>query len=259
MSSLFLSKNLKYLRIKEKYSQELLADKLGVTRGQYKEYELNTFPKPDMLFALADFYNVSLDQLLRVDLEAEAIEKEKNSRKSISELKTKEGKILVVTIDGFGRENVEFVPIKAKAGYLEGYSNPLFVESLPKYRFPHLPIGTYRAFEIQGDSMPPVSDKSIVIGRYIENANLIKNLDTYILVTKEEGVVYKRVINKSRTQQQLVLISDNPYYAPYTIPTQEVHEIWAYHCHVAFDGDNSSQKHVLKEIMNMANEITLED
>ncbi|MDX2189935.1 MAG: LexA family transcriptional regulator [Bacteroidota bacterium] len=249
MSSTFLSKNLKYLRLKAKYSQEIAAEKLGTTRGAYKDYELGTFPKPEMLLQMADFYAISLDQLLRTDLEMLDMQAAHQKTMSLNELKRNNQKVLVVTVDSQDKEYIDFIPEKAKAGYTTGYANPEFVGTLPKFRLPQLPVGTYRAFQIQGDSMPPVTHQSVVVGKYVDDVSNIKNLSTYVIITLNEGIVYKRVMLGS---DKLLLISDNPEYKPYSIATSEVMELWAYHCHISYDGNNTANKALLQEFLNIA-------
>ena len=53
-----------------------------------------------------------------------------------------------------------------------------------------------------------------------------KNGKTYVLVTKNDGIVYKRVFNYITERGKLFVVSDNQNYKPYDIPIQEVMEIW---------------------------------
>jgi len=80
---------------------------------------------------------------------------------------------------------------------------------LPKLNLPFLSSNTtYRAFEITGDSMLPVPSKSIVIGEYVADLSHIKNGEAYIIITKEEGIVYKRVYNFLKESNGILLVSD---------------------------------------------------
>jgi hypothetical protein len=40
---------------------------------------------------------------------------------------------------------------------------------MPKFYLPMFKQGTYRAFEIKGDSMLPILSGTIIIGEYLEN------------------------------------------------------------------------------------------
>ena len=118
--------------------------------------------------------------------------------------------VLAITVDSNNKENVELVSHKASAGYLSGYQDTEFVKDLPKISMPVLPKNkTYRAFEIQGDSMLPVQPGSIIFGEYVENIGSVKNGKLYILVTKQDGIVFKRVFNFTKDEGKLLLVSDN--------------------------------------------------
>jgi phage repressor protein C with HTH and peptisase S24 domain len=67
-----------------------------------------------------------------------------------------------------------------------------------------LGVGKYRGFPVEGDSMPPHQDGDIIVGRYVER--LVLDGKTYILITRDEGMVYKR-LNKKR--KNALVASDN--------------------------------------------------
>ncbi|MBL7857164.1 MAG: LexA family transcriptional regulator [Cyclobacteriaceae bacterium] len=216
-----VNKNIKYLRLKAELTQKQFAEKLGLKQsviGAYEE-ERATPPLP-CLVDVSDLFNVSLDVLTRKDL-SRVPQKEWKSSSS-------EKEVLAITVDASGKENVELVLQKASAGYLAGYQDPEFIGELPKISIPVLPRNkTYRAFEIQGDSMLPIQPGSIIFGEYQENVSTIKNGKPYILVTQQEGIVFKRLFNFSNDQGKLLLVSDNRNYAPYAIETNEVMEVWS--------------------------------
>src|SRR5690606_681388 len=131
---------------------------------------------------------------------------------------------------------------KAAAGYLNGYSDPEYIEELPKFQLPVLPKNaTYRAFEINGDSMLPLQSGTIVIGKYVESARDIKNGKTYVLVTQKEGVVYKRVFNYLEENGKLFLVSDNTQYSPYEISGEEVLELWEARAYISLHFPDPSE------------------
>ncbi|MNL31658.1 hypothetical protein D3C87_1534570 [compost metagenome] len=131
-----------------------------------------------------------------------------------------------VTVDGHDRENIELVPVKASAGYMNGYADPEYVATLPKFSLPMFNQGTYRAFEIKGDSMRPLASGSIIVAEYVENWNDIKPGQTYVIVSKDEGVVYKRVAYKFKEDKGLKLVSDNKSYDPYWVEAGDIMEVW---------------------------------
>lgn len=131
------------------------------------------------------------------------------------EKKNQQGKdVVVVTIDENNRNNIELVPVKAAAGYLNGYADPEYIKELPRFKLPILKQGTYRAFEISGDSMLPIMPGTIVVGEWVDDINSIKNGKPYILVTGREGIVFKRLFNYLQESGKLFLVSDNRQYTP---------------------------------------------
>src|SRR3546814_14975382 len=68
-------------------------------------------------------------------------------------------RVLSITVDANDRENIELVPVKASAGYLNGYADPEYISELPRFNLPMFKQGSYRAFELKGDSMIPRSEE----------------------------------------------------------------------------------------------------
>jgi transcriptional regulator with XRE-family HTH domain len=215
-----VNQNLKHLRLKHELTQKQFAEKLGLKQsviGAYEEERAN--PPLTVLLDVSNLFKVSMDVLTRKDLGKLA---EKDWRSSSSEKE-----VLAITVDVSGKENVELVSQKASAGYLTGYQDPEFIAELPKISLPVLPKNkTYRAFEIQGDSMLPIQPGSILFAEYIENQDVIKNGKPYVLVTQQEGIVFKRVFRFSNDKNKLLLVSDNRQYEPYSIDGSDVLEIW---------------------------------
>jgi len=234
---MFLSENLKHLRHKTGLSQKELSDKLQIGRSTLAEYERGKAePNLDTLIKLAKLFAVSLDQLIAQNLMHTDLEIFKN----------KDLKVLAITVDRDKKGNIELVDTKAEAGYLESAQDPEYIRELPKIWFPNIPEGSYRGFEIQGDSMLPVEPGTIIISRYVERLQYLKNDKTYIVVTQREGLVYKRVrINTSRNT--LSLISDNPVYAPYEVPLSEIREIWEHYAQLSFSESKAMLDQLLEE------------
>jgi len=148
---------------------------------------------------------------------------------SIQSNQTYTGMPQVVAVDQEGEENVVYIPIKARAGYLDGYGDPDYIETLPSFRMPHLTNGTYRCFEVQGNSMVRTFfDGDLVFGKYVEGFDDVKDGRVYVIVSKNDGIVLKRVINRIKERRKLILKSDNKNgnYPTYTIDAEEILEIW---------------------------------
>lgn len=219
-----ISKNIKFLRKRKRLTQEQLAEKIGIKRsllGAYEEGRAD--PRLNNLLAVSRIFDVSVDRLISGELTEEGL----SANPSHLGIENQSLKVLSITVDKENRENIELVPYKASAGYLNGYSDPEYIENLPRFQLPTLPSsGTYRAFEISGDSMLPLQSGTVIIGQYLEHLENIKGGQTYVLLTKTEGVVYKRVSSQLTEKGTLVLISDNIQYSPYEIDVAEILEVW---------------------------------
>jgi len=211
-----ISSNIKFLRKKRGLTQQQFADQIGIKRslvGAYEEERAE--PKYDLLKVIAAFFDISIDDFIKEEINEKWQPKPKGNLR-----------ILSISVDKDGDENIEMVPVKASAGYLNGYADPEYVAALPKFYLPMFKQGTYRAFEIKGDSMLPLVSGTVIIGEYVENWADIKAGETYVIVSKSDGVVYKRIGNRFKENKKLKLISDNPVYEPYEINGEDVLEIW---------------------------------
>lgn len=223
--SLF-SDNIKVLRSKKGVTQQVVADGCGLPRDRYVKYEGGiNLPPPDFLLAVSRYFHISIDILLSVDLRKIPVD---------DLLKLGDNRILLpIVVDKNGNNFIEIVPHKARAGYLTGYSDPEFIENLQQVSLPFLGSGKMRAFPIGGDSMPPHTDKSFIVGRYIENLGEIKKDKTYIIITLSEGITYKRL--NSKNADSITVEPDNIIYSPYDIKLSDVLEIWEYVAHIGQD------------------------
>jgi len=214
-----IASNLKFLRKKKGLTQQQFADALAIKRASVGAYEEDRAePKYELLKKIAQFYNLTMDELVNDVIDEKWKPEPKSNASNL--------RVLSITVDENDKENIELVPVKASAGYLNGYGDPEYVAELPKFSLPMFNQGTYRAFEIKGDSMLPLPSGSIIIGEYVENWHDIKPNQTYVVVSKEDGVVYKRVAYKFKEEKGLKLISDNKTYEPYWVSTEDIIEVW---------------------------------
>lgn len=220
----YLPHNIRYLRSQLKVSQQKVADDLLITRGRYAKYEDGASEPPvEILLKIARYYHISIDLLVSVDLRRIPLEK-------ILELPDNRI-ILPITVDADGENKIEIIPHKASMGYLNGYSDPEYIESLQNISLPFLKAGQYRAFPVEGDSMPPHKDGSFIVGRYMERLSDLKVGSSYVWITRNEGITYKRLANIS--DSQVTLKADNNLYKPYDLGLNDVHEVWEYACSIA--------------------------
>jgi len=222
----FISENIKYLRKKKQLTQDELALKIGVKRSMIGSYEESrAIPKLSLLQALAHYFEISLNDLLDKDLRSTNTNKEQSE----VDLQGNNLRVLSTIVDKENKELMTLVPAKASAGYLNGYADVEFVESLTAFSLPLPEIShdrTYRIFQIKGDSMEPLSTGTYIICRYLDNWYNVKDGKTYVVLTKDDGIVYKRLYNRLEETKTLEMISDNPIYTPYSVRIENVLEVW---------------------------------
>lgn len=227
--------NLVFLRKRKKLSQTALAEELEIKRTSLVGYEKGVQPPMRVIVQLADYFNMSIDAMMRYDLsklgefEFSRIEQGFDIDITGSKLRT-----LVSTVDEKGKNNIELVNHKAQAGYTEGYNDPQFIADLPKFQLPFLARSkTYRCFQIQGDSMPPVEHKAWVTVSYIENWTQLKLGTPCIVVTQDDGVVFK-LVYPNFEQQEFLLVSTNRVYEPYSLSIKDIKELWKFETYNGF-------------------------
>ncbi|MGB3106538.1 MULTISPECIES: XRE family transcriptional regulator [Sphingobacterium] len=214
-----ISSNLKFLRKGKKITQQQFADLMEIKRASVGAYEEDRAePKYELLKKIAEFYGLTMDELANDVID--------DKWKPVPKSNASNLRVLSVTVDADDRENIELVPVKASAGYLNGYGDPEYVAELPKFSLPMFGQGTFRAFEIKGDSMLPLQSGSIIVAEYVENWHDIKPGSTYVILSKEDGVVYKRIAFKFKEDKGLKLVSDNKTYEPYWVETADILEVW---------------------------------
>jgi len=218
----YFSVNLKYLRKSKSLTQDEFGKKLGLNRsiiGSYEEGRAE--PKLKTLQNISHYFKVSLDDLLELEIEkADSI-----NAKDISGQKLR---ILPIVVNEDQKEKITLVPVKAAAGYLYGFNDQEYIEELKHFNLPleTFKNGTFRAFQIKGDSMLPIPIGSFIIAKYVENWNWIKDYSCYVVISKNEGIVYKRLVNKIESSNSIQLLSDNPSYEAFSLHTNDILEVW---------------------------------
>jgi transcriptional regulator with XRE-family HTH domain len=205
-------KNIKYLRKLRGWTQEDFANKVGIKRslvGAYEEERAE--PRLDVVENICNIFKINLEDVFLKDL-SESGESYLAKRRKIKMAGE--------------RSNIQFVPVKAAAGYLAGYNDPEFIDELNTFTLPMLASGSYRAFEIIGDSMLPTPSGSIIVGEKIESFDHVKANQAYIVVSHNDGIVYKRIQKPPKAKATLTLVSDNPNYPPYTVNAADIAELW---------------------------------
>ena len=258
---MFFASNIKLLRKRRGRTQDEMAAFLDMKRSTLSGYE-NGIAQPGLetLIILSKYFKISIDTLVGVDFE-------KLSESQLGELESgydvfvtgSKLRVLATTVDSENNENIELVNEKAKAGYQNGYADPEYIRALPVFQLPFLSKNKkYRSFQISGDSMLPIPNGAIVTGEFVIDWIYLNEGDACIVLTIDDGVVFKVLGSKIRKDMPLKLFSLNSFYKPYEVPIDQVKEIWKFVHYISAEMpefDPSIELH--KEVANMKKELDM--
>lgn len=229
---IFFAANIKFLRQRQKLSQEALAERLGLTRAKLAAMEVGTTksPQPEDYLNFSEFFQVSVDTLLKVDL-SKLGELKLRELEAGNDVYIRGGnlRVLAISVDRSNQENVEYVPIKAKAGYAAQCADKEFIAALPKAYLPNLPrTGTFRIFPITGDSMLPIPSGAELLTRFVADwTDLKANAPCIMILRGEQDFVFK--LATLEADGHFLLRSLNSAYAPYRVAVEDVLEVWKFY------------------------------
>jgi phage repressor protein C with HTH and peptisase S24 domain len=213
-------------------NQEEFGRKIGYSREVVSKVE-NGKMEPSRWFveAVLNFQNDSILQGINQDVKNIGNISQKPRKvtepfyRHINTLKNRESEYLV-----------PLVGIKAQAGYVKGFEQTDFIDTLEKYSLPPgvNPKGLeWSYFEVDGDSMEPtLSAGDILLTSLLphEDWNEVKNFSVYVILTEEQLLV-KRVYRKN--ESEWVLISDNTETNPQvSIELANVKQVWTLRRHI---------------------------
>ncbi|MGE5425435.1 MAG: XRE family transcriptional regulator [Syntrophothermus sp.] len=242
---MFFHSNIKFLRKRLGRTQDDVALSLNMKRSTLSGYEnLIAQPALETLIVFSKYFNIAIDTLLKTDLkslpESQIRQLERGSDIFV---KGTSLRILTTTVGTDNEENIELVSHKAKAGYTSGFADPEYISILPAFRLPFLSKQKkYRTFQISGDSMLPIPDGSWVTGVFVQDWSAIRDKDAYIILTLDEGIVFKVVENRIKEDGKLVLHSLNPQFKPYDLPVKDLREVWQFVHYISSDLPSNDQR-----------------
>lgn len=257
---MYFSNNIKLLRKRRNKTQDDLAGLLNMKRSTLSGYENNVAePGLEILLKFSSYFNIAVDTLLKVNLSAlsnsQLYQLEHGQDIFIS---GKGLRVLASTVNADNEENIELVSEKAKAGYTNGFADPEFINELQVFQLPFLsPNKKYRTFQLNGDSMLPIPDKAWVTAEFVQDWNNILNGDAYVILTMNEGIVFKIVENKIKEEGCLNLFSLNPIYDPYKVHVNDIREVWKFVHFISSEIPDPlmSTSDLVKTVSNLKHEI----
>ena len=225
----YLNQNIRHLRQQKGYTQDILAGKVGIKRsliGAYEEHRAE--PKIATMQKLVYLFGISLDDLINTDLSKGKAQQVDTQGKTL--------RVLPIAVGADGKERIAVVPVTARAGYAHSYADPEYIGELPHFALPLQELyqdQTMRLFQISGESMLPVPSGSYVISSYVENWDNVKEGHCHIIITRDSGVVYKRI--HQHNDSKISLVSDNSLFEPYDVALSDIVEIWSAHGFISLD------------------------
>ena len=231
----YFSSNIKLLRTRKKRTQNELAEVLNLKRTTVNALE-NSISQPTVvhLQAFSKYFGIAIDTLINVDLSRLSENQFTDLQNGFDVfIRGTNLRVIATTVDPGNNDNIEFVNEKAKAGYVTSFADPEYIGNLPVFQLPFLSKEKkYRAFTISGDSMLPIPSGSVVIGEFVQNFYNIKKGEGYIIVTREEGIVFKIVQDYISEKRALLLASLNSAFQSYELPIIELKEAWKFVCYL---------------------------
>ena len=231
----FLKDNLRFLRERKKKTQDELSGELDISRSKLNALENGQTKNPQMddLAKCSDYFKISIDSLIKIDLsklgELRLRELEAGNDIYISGGKLR---VLAISVDKNNKENIEYVPKKAQAGYAAGYNDPEYIGALPKFYIPNLPLNaTYRMFPTEGRSMLPFPEGCDVVTTYVSDWNDLADDTDCIVILKSGQFLFKAVDKRIERNRTMLLRSLNPEFEDQEVPVGDILEIWKYYGH----------------------------
>jgi len=258
---MYFNSNIKFLRKRMGRTQDDVAVSMDMKRSTLSGYE-NAIAQPGIgtLITFSKYFRISIDTLVKVDLSALPESQLRQLEKGYDVyMNGTHLRILATTVGPDNEENIELVPEKAKAGYKSGFADPEYISILPTFRLPFLSKQKkYRTFQVSGDSMLPIPDGSWVTGVFVQDWTTIRDRDAYILLTIEEGIVFKVVENRIKSDGKLILHSLNTLYEPYEMMVSEIREVWQFVHYISAEiPENSSSQtlNLAKSVKQLKEEV----
>ena len=217
-----LPERLKQIRTHYGFSQDKFSASLGLKQGSYSDIErgrVKTLSERSIML-LKITYNVNPDWITN---ENGPMFLDKTSRNGIA-------------LEDLDYINVPLVPVRGKAGYLTGYGDMEYIESLStrqviidkEYK------GRYLCFEVDGDSMDDgtrasICDRDIVLGREVKRElweNKLQIKDWNFIIVHKEGISIKNIIEHDCDTSIIKCHSLNSLYDDFDLRLDDVVELY---------------------------------
>lgn len=128
-----------------------------------------------------------------------------------------------------GRGNIIYIPLYAYGGFLQGYADKVYMDTLETFSLPGI-HGQHYGIEVMGESMVPFAKPGeLAIVRYEEKLEWMIRGKAYVLQTID-GILIKffKSFNKDtfESSDKAVFSSANKEFADITIPLKSIKRVY---------------------------------
>ncbi len=119
---------------------------------------------------------------------------------------------------------IPLIPIDAWAGRLDGFTDSIMLDQCDHYLIP-LFKGADFLIPVRGDSMEPrYKSGDIVACQFVHLDNIWFQWGKVYVLDTSQGSIIKR-INPGLTSDTISIVSENPSYAPFELPKEEIYHV----------------------------------
>jgi len=210
-------KNIRKIRNVKKLSQQAFAELFALKRGTLGAYEEGrSEPKLETIIKIANYFSISIDDLLTTELTVNKLLKFKGD----------------LTLQGsYQKEQFIQIPCitpSSEADYIQYWDKQPFIEDLPTLHLPVPSNRTYRGYIISNLEMTNhdkgLFPKDVVIGEFVnrEDYNKIGNGDLVLVTTATQLVLRKLFI----TETSVTLRAANKNIDDINMVLPDIKELW---------------------------------
>ncbi len=238
-----VSNNIRYLRRLKGFTQEQFAIKIGIKRsllGAYEEARAN--PNLENLQTMALIFGTSVDEIITTDITKNIADERIFSNDLFTNNNSDNKKQLISNNQSlnemnnmveniakneiiYTQNNIFSIVKRANTSeYLNKRLHNSFIQSLETMSLPDLEKNkTYRGFEI-GEDFSFMN--ALLIGEQLHHLHEMMDGKNYLIVSKNNGIIYRRIYNQTNTRGTILLSSDNLGIATVELQVKEILEIW---------------------------------
>jgi len=225
-----IAQKIKELRKKKKFTQQDLADQLGVTRSAISQFESGySTPAYETLVKLSKVFEVDLLKQLNTDsAEYSTIKIQGEAAQGLRP----ESQILQISKDVTLR-HVPALPWRARATFAETWGDDTANYEQPTTR-PVINVPNTKeyencfAVEVDGDSMQPQlqSGMWVLVTPVLEGDWEYMPAGIYCVLYRNHFTIKRIIDNTLRTKKEIVLHSDNPTGGTMNVERKEIRAVW---------------------------------